>query len=287
MLTIKAALEEATAAIGRVDAQVLFSHLLGVDRAYLVANAMRVLTETEDARIDLFVAQRSMGFPVAYLTGEREFYSRSFRVTPDVLIPRPETETLVEQALAIKYQVDSKKQPGTYSVLDLGTGTGAIAITLACERPDWSVTATDASPNALDVARANAQSLGAKVELLDGAWYAPVRGRRFDLIVSNPPYIAANDPHLAQGDLRYEPTVALTDGSADGLQSLRAVIAGAREHLAPAGRLLVEHGYDQAASVAQLLAAAGFTDLESIRDLAGIPRVAGGTLNHVNEGVIP
>jgi release factor glutamine methyltransferase len=279
MLTIKAALEEATESIGRVDAQALFTHLLGVDRAYLIANAMRVLTETEDARIDLFVAQRSMGFPVAYLVGKREFYSRDFRVTPDVLIPRPETETLVDAVLrGPATQPHTRDAGGSLSVLDLGTGTGAIAITLACERPAWQVTATDASPSALDVARANAETLGAKVELLDGEWYAPVRGRRFDLIVSNPPYIASDDPHLSEGDLRYEPTVALTDGSADGLRSLRAIVAGARDHLVPGGRLLVEHGYDQSDRVAALLAAAGFTHLESIPDLAGIPRVAGGTL---------
>ena len=270
MYTLKVALEEATEAIGRVDAQVLVTHSLGVDRAYLVANPLRILTETEDARIDMLVAQRAMGFPVAYLTGTREFYSRPFAVSPDVLIPRPETETLVEAAL-------SGLGPHA-SCLDLGTGSGIVAVTLALERPDARIAAVEASEAALAVARANAAALKARVEWLQGDWYAPVAGRRFDLIASNPPYVAANDPHLAEGDLRYEPAHALTDGSADGLDSIRAIVAGARAHLNPGGRLLFEHGYDQAEAVARILREAGFASIVSIPDLAGIPRVAGGTL---------
>ena len=277
MLTLKAALEEASATIGRVDAQVIVAHLLGVNRAYLAAHPMRVLTETEDARVDLFVAQRAIGHPVAYLLGKREFYSRDFLVGPDVLIPRPETETLVEAALEV---CRPRVGGGQLRVLDLGTGSGAIALTLACERPGLNVVATDTSEAALATAAANAKALGceAPVEFLHGAWYAPLGGRRFDLIVSNPPYIAACDPHLAQGDLRFEPVTALCDGSADGLDSLRAIVAGARAHLNPGGRLLLEHGYDQGAAVAQLLADAGFGSRVAIPDLAGIPRVAGGTL---------
>ena len=274
MLTIKAALEEATNAIGRVDAQVLMAHLLGVNRAYLAAHPMRVLTESEDARVDLMVAQRAMGQPVAYLVGRREFFSREFEVGPEVLIPRPETETLVEAALKCRPGAGG----GPITLLDLGTGSGILAITLACERPDLEVTATDTSSAALELARRNAAALGARVEFLAGAWYAPVAGRRFDLVVSNPPYIAAADPHLAQGDLRFEPADALTDGSADGLDSIRAIVAGARAHLNPGGRLLLEHGYDQEPAVAAILAEAGFTDLVSIPDLAGIPRVAGGKI---------
>ena len=280
MLTLKAALEEATAAIGRTDAQVLVAHLLGVDRSYLVANPMRVLTETEDARVDLVVAHRQMGHPVAYLMGKREFWSREFRVTPDVLIPRPETETLVEAALERVSPLAPRP-----SLLDLGTGSGAIAVTLALERPHPHVTAIDASAAALEVARANAQALGARVELLQGTWYAPVAGRRFDLVVANPPYVAAADPHLAEGDLRFEPRDALTDGSADGLGSIRAIVSGAPAHLAPGGWLLLEHGYDQAAAVARLLGEAGFRNTVSIPDLAGIPRVAGGMI--VAKGDIP
>ena len=281
MLTLKAALEEATAAIGRVEAQVIIAHLLGVNRAYLVANPLRVLTETEDARVDMMVSQRAAGQPVAYLLGKREFYSRDFAVGPDVLIPRPETETLVEGALArlaAPGAPPGAMAPGPTSVLDLGTGSGAIAITLACERPDLAVTATDASPAALDMARQNAATHGRPIELVHGEWYAPVAGRRFDMIVANPPYVAAGDPHLAQGDLRFEPVRALTDGSPDGLASIRAIVQGAPGHLKPGGWLLLEHGYDQAEGVRGLLQGAGFRDLVSIQDLAGIPRVAGGTI---------
>ena len=274
MLTLKAALEEATAAIGRTDAQVIMAHLLGVNRAYLAANPMRVLTETEDARVDSLVARRSLGHPVAYLLGTREFYSREFAVSPDVLIPRPETETLVEAALA-RVARHPREGGGPVSAVDLGTGSGAIAITLACERCGLEVTATDSSAEALEVARANAAKHGARVEFAQGPWYRPVAGRRFDLIVSNPPYVAARDPHLSQGDLRFEPRQALTDGSADGLDSLRAIAAGAAAHLKPGGWLLVEHGYDQAVDVARLLERAGFAQPLSIRDLAGIPRAAG------------
>jgi release factor glutamine methyltransferase len=281
MLTLKAALEEATAAIGRVDAHVLVAHLLGVDRSYLVAHPMRVLTETEDARIDSFVARRMLGHPVAHLVERREFYGREFIVTPDVLIPRPETELLVESALA---RLPASCPPATCNLppaaLDLGTGTGAIALTLACERPDVRVTATDASDAALAVARANAEALGcsARIELATGSWFEPVAGRRFDLIVANPPYVAGRDPHLCNGDLRFEPVGALTDGSADGLDSIRAIVAAAPEHLEPGGWLIVEHGYDQREAVAGLLEAGAFADRFTADDLAGLPRVAGGRI---------
>lgn len=270
MLTLKAALEEAAAAIGRVDAQVLFAHLLGVNRAYLSAHPMRFITEAEDARYASLVAQRALGQPVAYLLGKREFYSREFAVGPEVLIPRPETEVMVEAAL-------ERLAPGS-AVLDLGTGSGAIAVTLACERPGVAVTATDASAAALELASRNAAAHAVEVEIVRGEWYAPLAGRRFDLIVSNPPYVAAADPHLAEGDLRFEPRAALSDGSADGLASIRAIVAEAPGHLNPGGWLLLEHGYDQADAVAALLAQAGFTERVSIPDLAGIPRVAGGKM---------
>lgn len=272
MLTLKAALEEATAAIGRVDAQVLVAHLLGVDRAYLVANPMRVLTETEDARIDSLVARRSMGHPVAYLVGVREFYSRDFAVGPEVLIPRPETETLVEAALA-------RLAPGA-SCVDLGTGSGAIGVTIACERPDAALTCTDISADALALASGNARAAGcdAHMRFAQGSWYEAVEGERFDMVVSNPPYVAANDAHLAQGDLRFEPAHALTDGSIDGLASLRTIVGGARTHLKPGGWLLLEHGHDQADAVGTMLRAAGFTECVRISDLAGIARVAGGKM---------
>jgi release factor glutamine methyltransferase len=268
--TLRAALEEAAAAVGRVDAHALVAHLLGVNRAYLAAHPMRVLTEAEDAKVDMLVAQRALGQPVAYLTARREFYGRDFAVGPEVLIPRPETETLVEAALA---RLDSASQA---ACLDLGTGSGAIAVSLACERPGVRVVATDVSEAALATARLNAEALGCagRIELELGSWYEPLAARRFDLIVANPPYVARGDAHLAQGDLRYEPADALTDGSRDGLDSIRAIVAGASDHLDRAGWLLLEHGYDQADAVLALLQAAGFGAIASIADLAGIPRVA-------------
>ena len=272
MHTVKAAREEAFATIERIDAQVLLCHVLGVNRAWLAANPFRILTETEDAKLDSLVTQRALGAPVAYLVEKREVYGRDFAVGPDVLIPRPETETLVEAALA--------RLPAGGSALDLGTGSGAVAVTLACERPGARSAATDVSPRALAVARANARAHGceSRIAFAEGAWYAPVHAQRFDLIVSNPPYVAAADAHLGEGDLRFEPRLALTDGSADGLDSIRAIVAGAAAHLAPGGWLLFEHGYDQADAAARLLARAGFARRVSIPDLAGIPRVAGGTL---------
>lgn len=275
MHTVKSALEEAFVAIERIDAQVLMAHVLGVDRAWLLANPMRILTETEDARVDMLVAQRALGQPVAYLVGHREFYGRDFAVGPEVLIPRPETETLVETALECLPRPRGSGNP--WSILDLGTGSGAIAVTLACERPDLRIVATDASAEALDVARRNARAHGCaeRIEFVQGSWYAAVPGRRFDLVVANPPYVASGDAHLADGDLRFEPGGALTDGSPDGLDSVRAIVAGAREHLARDGMLLFEHGYDQGDAVGRLLAAAGFTGIVAVKDLAGIPRVSG------------
>jgi release factor glutamine methyltransferase len=273
MHTVKAALEEAFATIERIDAQVLMAHVLGVNRAWLAANPMRVLTETEDARVDALVAQRALGAPVAYLVESREFYGRDFRVSPAVLIPRPETETLVEAALG-------HLAPGA-ACADLGTGSGAIAVTLACERPDLRMTATDLSDEALNVARANARAHGceSRIAFARGEWYGAVSGQRFDLVVSNPPYVANADEHLGQGDLRFEPRHALTDGSADGLDSIRALIGGAARHLERGGWLLFEHGYDQGDAVATLLEQGGFTECLAQRDLAGIPRVAGGKLS--------
>ena len=272
MRTLNAALQDAEDAVGKVDARVLVAHLLGVDRTYLATHPMRVLTETEDARIDFVVAQRELGQPVAYLLQRREFYGRDFAVDAAVLIPRPETETLVEAVLA-------RLPDAKASVADLGTGSGAIAVTIACERPDAGVVAVESDAAALAVARANAERLApGRVEFLAGSWYAPLGERRFDVIASNPPYVAAADPHLGRGDLRFEPPGALTDGSADGLDSIRTLVAGARTHLNPGGWLLLEHGYDQAGAVRALLEQAPFTDLVSIPDLAGIARVAGGRI---------
>lgn len=256
----------------RTDAVVIMSEVLGVNRAWIAANPMKLLTETQDARIDLLAAQRAMGRPVAYLLNRREFYGRDFALDSSVLIPRPETETLVEAALARMAPRDT--------LLDLGTGSGAIAVTVACQRPDSRVVATDVSKAALAVARGNAErhNCAGRIEFLAGAWYEPLGHRSFDVIVSNPPYVAAGDPHLGRGDLRFEPKEALTDGSPDGLASIRAIVAGASDHLKPGGWLLFEHGYDQAEAVHALLEAAGFGSIVSLADLAGTPRVAGGRI---------
>ena len=272
MHTVKAALEELMTQMDRTDAMVIMAEVLGVNRAWIVANPMRILTESQDAQIDMLGVQRAMGRPVAYLLNRREFYGRDFALDSSVLIPRPETEVLVEAALARMAPRDT--------FLDLGTGSGAIAVTLACQRPESRGVATDVSAAALRVARGNAERhhCEPRIEFAQGCWYEPVGGHRFDLVVSNPPYVAANDRHLGQGDLRFEPPEALTDGSPDGLASIRAIVAGAGGHLKPGGWVLLEHGYDQAEAVRGILAAAGFTDLVSIPDLAGIPRVAGGKM---------
>jgi release factor glutamine methyltransferase len=206
---------------------------------------------------------------VAYLLGEREFFGRVFAVDANTLIPRPETELLIELALERMTQAAPR-------VLDLGTGSGVIAITLASERADARVTAVDRSPAALEAARRNATRLApGRVECLCGDWFSPVAGRRFDLIVSNPPYVAADDAHLAQGDLRFEPLAALT-GGASGLECLAAIAAAAPGHLMPGAWLLLEHGFDQGEATRELLDGAGFATVETWRDLGGQPRVSGG-----------
>jgi release factor glutamine methyltransferase len=271
MQTVKSALEDLMLSMDRTDAVVIMAEVLGVNRAWIAANPMKILTETQDARIDMLAAQRALGTPVAYLLDRREFYGRDFALDSSVLIPRPETETLVEAALARMAPRDT--------LLDLGTGSGAIAVTIACQRPESRVVATETNPLALKVARRNAERhhCADRIEFLEGSWYKPLGSRAFDVIVSNPPYVAAADPHLGRGDLRFEPKNALTDDSADGLASIRAIVSGASDHLKSGGWLLFEHGYDQAEAAAGLLRAA-FTDLISIPDLAGIPRVAGGKL---------
>jgi release factor glutamine methyltransferase len=253
------------------EAQVLLGHSLGVSRAWLTAHRDDSADSAQTIRFRMLLKQRSVGQPVAYLTGKREFYGREFRVTPDVLIPRPDTETLVEAAL------ERLAPKTTLELLDLGTGSGCIAITLSLERPSTRITAVDISQSALRVARENAQALGARIELLQGVWFGPLDGRQFDLVVSNPPYIAADDPHLQRGDLRFEPAMALAAGM-DGLDEIRRIVSGAAAFLKPGGWLLFEHGHDQAGACRDLLDSAGFGKLVSLPDLAGIPRVAGGRL---------
>ena len=256
----------------RLEARVLAAFAWDVAPAWLIAHDTDPLTEAHTAQFEMLLARRLSGEPVAHLTGAREFYGRSFQVSPDVLIPRPDTELLVELALA-------RMPPGrAVKVLDLGTGSGCIAITLALERPLAQVTAVDRSAAALAIARRNADILTARVEFLNSDWFAVLTGRRFDLIVGNPPYIAAADPHLTHGDVRFEPLNALAAGP-DGLEDLRQLAAAAGAHLQPGGALLLEHGYDQADAVQTLLQSAGFRHVQSWPDLSGIRRVSGGDLS--------
>lgn len=256
----------------RLDARVLAAHVLEVDAAWLIAHDTDTPSDEQIAAFDRLLSRRLKGEPIAYLTGTREFYGRPFLVTPDVLIPRPDTELLVELALA-------RMPPGQpVDVLDLGTGSGCIAITLALERPLARVTAVDRSLNALAIARRNADILDAHVEFLTSDWFSALSGRRFDLIVSNPPYIAAGDPHLARGDVRHEPLSALASGHF-GLDDLRSLTMQARAHLRSRGTLLLEHGYDQADAVLALLKENGFDAPTSLADLSGILRVSGGELS--------
>ncbi len=258
----------------RLETQMLLRHVLDVPRAWLIAHDTDPLDAAHVRRFEALRARRLRGEPMAYLVGWREFMGHCFSVRPGVLIPRPETELLVETALA-ELAGQAGKHP---RVLDLGTGSGAIAVSVALARPDADVVATDLSGEALGVARCNAQALGARVEFLSGSWFQPLAGQApFDLIVSNPPYIRDVDPHLAQGDLRFEPVAALTDG-ADGLGALAHIAAGAPQWLAPGGVLWMEHGYDQSADVRRFLLEAGFDQVRSLSDLAGIERISGGTL---------
>jgi release factor glutamine methyltransferase len=250
-----------------LEARILVSHALCLSRVQLITQSERQLDSEEAQAISALFARRIAGEPIAYVVGEREFFGLMFHTTPAVLIPRPETELLVELAL--------QRLPPGAGMLDLGTGSGAIAVAVAQQRPDVKVTATDLSAAALAVATRNAQRHRAQVAFLQSDWYAALGVRQFDLIVSNPPYIVAGDPHLTQGDLRYEPVDALTDHG-DGLSALRSIVTGAAAHLRPGGWLLMEHGYDQAPAVRALLNRQGFSEVQSWRDLAAIERVSGG-----------
>ncbi len=294
MTTLAAALAAARAKLPASEARLLLGRVLDRPAAWLIAHDEWVLDAAALLSFASLVARRAGGEPVAYLVGNREFFGREFAVSSAVLIPRPETELLVEIALNTGVGVGSLCVPGnplarreaesrvcrdrgqvTARILDLGTGSGCIAITLALEAGQAQVSAVDASAAALEVARKNAERLGAQLRLLQSDWFDELAGECFDLIVANPPYIAAADPHLAAGDLRYEPPAALCSG-ADGLDAIRRIIAAAPAHLAPGGQLWLEHGYDQAEAVRELLAAAGLLGIEQHRDLAGIVRVSGG-----------
>lgn len=276
MVTTLAAIDAAAAALrgaedGRRDAEILLAHVTGWPRSRLLAYPEDVVEPAAAARFEALVTARAGGVPVAYLLGQREFWTLALRVTPDVLVPRPETELLVERTLAAVRTLPAPK------VLDLGTGSGAIGLALAAERPDLFAWLTDASPAAADVARANAARLGlANVRVVVGHWYDAVPAEvLFDAVVSNPPYLAESDPHLGSGSLPHEPRTALVSG-AGGLESLVCVVGGAPARLRPGGLLVVEHGHLQGAAVRDLFTAAGFLAITTYPDLAGHERATEG-----------
>jgi len=257
------------AATADLDAQLLLAHVLAVPRTRLKSHPEDLPDPSRTQHYRRLLARRAAGEPLAYLTGSRDFWSLRLTVTPAVLIPRPETELLVERALALRTAADGR-------VADLGTGCGAVALALASERPRWQVVATDACADALAVARANAAALGlSRVEWRHGDWYRALPDERFDLLVSNPPYVAQDDPALATASLRHEPPRALTPGL-DALSCLRTLVRGAPRHLAPEGWLLLEHGATQGADVRRELVDAGFRHVRSHRDLAGHERLTEG-----------
>ncbi len=245
-------------------------YVTGFARTALITHAHELLSPESEERLHELLARRVRGEPVAYLTGNREFWSLDLNVTPDVLIPRPETELLVEQTLA-RIPEDAE-----WTIADLGTGSGAIALAIATERPHCRLIATDSSAAALAVARENAARLGiATLEFRHGEWLKPLAGMRLDVIVSNPPYVRVNDPHLTQGDVRFEPESALVAGT-DGLDAIRCIAADAVSCLRPGGWLLFEHGYDQAQAVRALLETRGYDRVASCRDTSGHERVTAG-----------
>lgn len=268
--TVAQALALASRDVDLIDARLLLQHVLNVSSVFLSTYPEHLLTSRQAIDFYQLIRQRTDGWPVAYLTGEREFYDSVFAVDEAVLIPRPETELLVEWGLRLL------PEDRSCDVLDLGTGSGVIAITIAKHRPRARIVAVDISPDALAVARRNAAKLEAThIEWISGSWFDELSGRKFDLIVSNPPYVAENDPHLQQGDLRFEPQIALSAG-AHGLACIAHIIRVAPQYLNPAGWLLLEHGYDQAEACGRLLTEKDFSNICSRSDLAGIMRASGG-----------
>lgn len=265
----KLALEKSLA---KLEARVLATRAWGVSPSWLIAHDTNALSPQQDAHFNTLLERRLQGEPIAYITGEREFYGRSFSVNPAVLIPRPDTELLIEQVLAhIPLHAPLR-------ILDLGTGSGCIAISLALERPHALVTATDNSGQALAVAQINARRLGADIEFVRSHWFNALTDRQFDFIVSNPPYVASHDAHLDQGDVRYEPQSALVAGLR-GLDDLTHIIACASKFLQHEGRIFLEHGYDQAEAVTRSLKQAAFSGIRTARDLAGHERITTGTMS--------
>lgn len=259
-----------SAAEANVEVNLLLQQVLNVNRAWLIAHENDALEANQQAALRALLNRRLAGEPMAYILGMREFYGLPLKTTPATLIPRPDTETLVEAAL------EKIPQNASLNILDLGTGTGAVALAIASQRPQATVNAVDASIEALKVAAENAQSLNLpNVRLIESNWFSALKGEKFDVIVSNPPYIAQDDEHLKQGDLRFEPLSALASG-ADGLDDIRKIVYDALDYLKPNGWLMFEHGYDQAEKVADLLRQRGFEQIGHAMDIAGIGRVTFG-----------
>lgn len=253
----------------RRDAEILLGFVTGKERTFILAFGETLLTPQQLQQLDELLARRAKGEPIAHLVGEREFWSLPLRVSPFTLIPRPDTECLVEQAL-------DRMPESPCAVLDLGTGTGAIALAIASERPDCDITALDLIPEAVELARSNAQRLGiTNVRVLQSNWFSALNTQRFSIIVSNPPYIDREDPHLAQGDVRFEPLSALV-ADEHGLADLRQLVETSRQFLEPGGWLLLEHGWKQAEEVQQLFIDAGFTEVQTCQDYGGNDRLTAG-----------
>jgi release factor glutamine methyltransferase len=259
----------------RLDAEILLAHSLGKNRSWLITWPEHIPQEALLQQFQQLLQQRLQGHPIAHLTGEREFWSLPLQVTADTLIPRPDTELMVEQVLA-HYPTHHPVQP-PIQLLDLGTGSGAIALALAHERPAWQITASDRSEAALQVAQRNAERLGVSVEFIHSDWFSAFQGRTFDVIASNPPYIPRADPHLSQGDVRFEPLSALAAGD-DGLDAIRHICATAPGFLKPTGQLFIEHGYDQKAKIHDIFHRNHYHSIQQYHDLAGNPRLTSGKI---------
>ncbi len=268
-MNVQSVLTEVSRQLDVLEARLLVEHVLKVDHVWLITHAYDELSEKDYHNIQLLIKRRINGDPIAYILGEREFYGLPLKVTQDTLIPRPDTETLVEAALA---KINAK----TETVLDLGTGSGAVALAIAKNSPNVMVTAVDFSNSALDVAEENAETLAIdNVQFIKSDWFTEVEGQTFDLIVSNPPYIELQDPHLDQGDLRFEPGIALVSGK-DGLDDIRRIVQDCLVFLKPQGWLMLEHGYNQAEAAQGLMAEAGLIEVATVNDLGGNQRVTFG-----------